>query len=69
MYTEDYLDQPLYGAEAIGRAAHFVDDRGRVEMNRTYRALEQGYLDASKLGKVWVSTLRRIRAAYVGGAK
>jgi len=60
------LDKPLYGAEAIGRTAHLVDDKGNVDIRKTYHALEQGYIDASKFGRQWVSTPRRIRRAFVG---
>jgi hypothetical protein len=67
--TEDQLDRPLYGARPIGKAAHIVDDKGKVDVRKTYYALEQGYIDASKYGRRWVSTLRRIRSAYVEASK
>jgi hypothetical protein len=57
-------DKLLNGAEAIGREAGFVDDDGNVDMNRTYYALEKGYIPASKRGRVWISTRRRVRSIY-----
>jgi hypothetical protein len=64
-----YKHQPLIGADQIGRCAGFVDEDGNVDLNKTYRALSQGLLDASKLGKIWVSTRGRVLAAFTGGAK
>ena len=63
------LDKPLLGGEQIGRVAGFVTDDGSVDLNKTYRALELGFLDASKLGSMWASTPRRILRAFMGGAQ
>jgi hypothetical protein len=60
------LDRPLYGAEAIGREAEMLDGKGKVDLNRVYYALERGHIDASKFGRVWVTTRRRIRSAFTG---
>jgi len=67
MSTEN-LDRPIYTAEAIGRAAELLDDEGNVDLRKTYHALEHGYIDASKFGRTWVTTLRRIRRAFAGEA-
>jgi hypothetical protein len=67
--TDDQLDRPLYGVRPIGRAAHLVDSKGKVDVRKTYYALERGYIDATKFGRRWVTTLRRIRNAYVGAPK
>ena len=67
--TDDQLDRPLYGVRPIGRAAHLVDGKGKVDVRKTYYALEQGYIPADKFGRKWVTTLRRIRSAYVGASK
>jgi len=64
MLPEDKLDMPLYGAEAIGRAAHLLNEDAR----KTYYVLERGYIDADKFGRQWVSTPRRIRRAFMGGS-
>jgi hypothetical protein len=66
--SEKSLDEPLYGAESIGRAAHLFDDDGNVDIRKTYYALEKGYIDADKFGRLWVSTPRRIRRAFAGEA-
>jgi hypothetical protein len=57
--VEQELDRPLWGAEAIAR-----------EINRapraTYHLLENGYLDADRVGGRWVSTPRRLREQFAG---
>ena len=64
--SPDNLDDPLNGAEEIGRYAGFVDQKGKVKLRKTYHALEKGYFDASKFGRQWISTRRRIRRAFAG---
>jgi hypothetical protein len=64
----DDPDAAVHGAEAIGEVAGLFDEDGNVDMRRTYHALERGYIDASKFGRLWVSTRRRIRAAFAGSA-
>jgi hypothetical protein len=49
----------------IGRAARIVDAKGKVDVRKTYYALERGLIPARKFGKKWVSTLRQIRSAFV----
>lgn len=63
--TSDELDAPLYGVMPIGRAAHIVDRKGKVDVRKTYFALEKGHIPARKFGRKWVSTLRQIRNAFV----
>jgi hypothetical protein len=57
--TNDDLDRPIWGAEAIAR-----------EINRAPRAvyhlLENGHLDADRVGGRWVSTPRRLREQFAG---
>jgi len=55
------LDQAVYGAPAIGQEADLFDDDGNVDIRKAYYALEMGYIDADKFGRLWVSTPRRIR--------
>ena len=54
VFTGDPEDRPVYGAADIGRV---------VGLSRTqaYLALENGYLDADKFGRRWVSTPRRLK--------
>jgi hypothetical protein len=67
MSSASDLDQPLWGAEAIGREAGLVRDDGSVDMRRVFYQLECGYIDASKSGRLWVSTPRRVRRRIDGG--
>jgi hypothetical protein len=60
------LDAPLWGAEAIGREAGLTHEDGTVNFRAVYYALENGHLPASKIGKRWVSTLRRLRSVFAG---
>jgi hypothetical protein len=60
------LDRPLRGAEAIGREAEIFDEDGKVDLSKVYYALANGYLDADKFGRLWISTPRRIRRAFLG---
>ena len=53
------LDRPIWGAAAIG-----------AEINRTERQafylLEAGLIPGEKVGKVWVTTRRRLRSRLFG---
>ena len=40
--SDENLDRPIYGAEAIGREAHLLDDKGDVDVRKAYHALERG---------------------------
>ena len=53
VFAADPLDQPVYGAANIGRVVG-------LNRNQAYLALENGYLDADKFGRRWVSTPRRL---------
>ena len=65
---DDHLDRPIYGAEPIGREANLLKDDGSVDLRKVYHALERGYLDADKFGRLWASTPRRIRRTFAGNA-
>lgn len=60
------LDRPLRGAEAIGREAKIFDKDGNVVLSKVYYGLGNGYIDADKYGRLWISTPRRIRRGFVG---
>jgi hypothetical protein len=62
------LDKPRWGAQAIGEMANVVDDDGTVDLRRTYYLLEHRLLPATKVGRQWVSTPRRIRRLFDGEA-
>jgi hypothetical protein len=53
------LDRPLWGASAIAQVI------GRTE-RQVFHLLENGHLPAEKIGKIWVSTPRRLLARIVG---
>jgi len=55
----DGLDEVLWGAAAIGAAIN------RTERQAHY-LLERGLLDATKTGKIWTSTPRRLRGRLLG---
>jgi hypothetical protein len=57
--TKEDLDRPIWGVKAIAIAANLTT-------RQTYHALEKGYLPASKAGRKWVTTPRRIRSAFSG---
>jgi hypothetical protein len=61
MFDISDLDLPVYGGKAIGKIANLVDeDTGEVDVQATYYALQNGYIDADKFGGRWRSTPRRI---------
>jgi hypothetical protein len=57
---DPYLDTPVYGAVAIAQILNLRDENGDPDGRRAYYGLERGYFDASKIGRVWTSTRRRL---------
>jgi hypothetical protein len=55
----DDLDRPLWGAAAIG------EEIDKTE-SQTFHLLEAGHLPATKVGRQWVSTKRRLRQRIAG---
>jgi hypothetical protein len=55
----DDLDKPIRGAKNIG---DFLD----LTPRQTFYALEKGFIDASKWGRIWISTPRRLLAQLNG---
>jgi hypothetical protein len=53
------LDIPIWGVRAIAAAANLTP-------RQTYHALERGYLPASKAGRKWVTTSRRLQTLFTG---
>ncbi len=53
------IDRPIWGVAAIAAAANLTE-------RQAYWALEQGHLPASKLGRRWFTTPRRLRALFAG---
>jgi hypothetical protein len=56
------LDRPIWGARAIVLAAGVVDEHGEPDLRRAYYLLEEKLLPASKVGRAYTSTLRRLRS-------
>jgi hypothetical protein len=57
---DPFLDTPLYGAVAIAEALNLKDEDGNPDERKAYHGLERGYYDASKVGRIWTSTRRRL---------
>ena len=53
------LDTPVWGAAAIARVIN------RTE-RQAFHLLERGHLPADKVGKLWVSTPRKLLARVLG---
>jgi hypothetical protein len=62
MPSEIDLDRPIWGARAIALAAGVVDERGEPDLRRAYYLLEEKLLPASKCGRAYITTLRRLRS-------
>jgi len=54
------LDAPIRGAEAIAIALKLYTEDGEPDTRAAYYGLEQGYYDATKRGKLWETTFRRL---------
>jgi hypothetical protein len=65
---DEDLDTPIWGAEAIGREAGCIDNDGNVDLRRAFYLLERGLLPATKVGRQWTSTPRRLRRFFAGEA-
>jgi hypothetical protein len=64
--SEIDLDRLLWGCRAIAIAAGVLDDDGEPDVRRAYKMLQRGALDASKAGKLYTSTIRRLRRTASG---
>jgi hypothetical protein len=64
----DDLDRNVWGAIDIAVAANLVDERGKPRVRTAYHLLSKGLLPATKVGKTWVSTPRRLRSIANGQA-
>jgi hypothetical protein len=56
----DWLDTPIRGMRMIALAAGYVTEHGEPDIKAAYYAYSQGRLDATKDGKLYVSTRRRL---------
>jgi hypothetical protein len=60
------LDKPIWGARAIATAAGLFDENGEPDVARAFYLLEENLLPASKVGRAWTSTPRRLRSIASG---
>jgi hypothetical protein len=63
------LDRPIRGVRAIAAAANIIGEDGEIDERAAYYALERGHYDASKRGRTWETTLRRLLAPHLGHIK
>jgi hypothetical protein len=56
----DDPDAPIYGAEDIALVLNLFNDAGEPDLRAAFHYAAAGLLDASKLGRAWVSTPRRL---------
>jgi len=49
----------------VAEVLNLRNEKGELDERRAYYALESGYLDASKLGRQWSSTRRRLLAPHL----
>ncbi len=62
--SDDWLDEPLHGAKAIGEC-RFV----KLNEDQTAYLLRKGLLDADRRGRLWVTTPRRLRDQLAGNGR
>jgi hypothetical protein len=62
-----YVNVRRFGPAAVGVKAIAI--AANLSTRQTYHALERGHLPASKVGRKWVSTPRRLRSVFVGDAE
>ena len=60
MSEDPDLDKPLYGVKPIAEVLNLKKDDGTLDLRKAYYALEAGYADADKFGRIWTSTKRRL---------
>lgn len=61
-------DTPVWGAETFALVLGLVTAKGKPRTRTVYHLLESGRLPATKVGKVWTSTPRRLRSVSNGMA-
>jgi hypothetical protein len=63
------LDELIWGARAIAKAANILKDDGSVNDKKANRLIVNGALSAHKRGGRWVSTRRQILGAAIQSEK
>jgi hypothetical protein len=62
---DPYLDTPGYGARWVAEVLNLRNEKGEPDERKAYHGLENGYLDADKLGRLWTSTPRRLLGPHL----
>ena len=60
------LDRVLWGAANIAAEANLFTEDGRPDERKAFYLLERGHLPATKVGRQWVTTPRRLRQLFAG---
>jgi hypothetical protein len=61
-----YLDTPGYGAAFVAAVLNLRKPNGELDLDKAYHVLAEGYVDADKIGRLWMSTPRRLLGGTVG---
>ena len=62
---DEYLDTPGYGARWVAAVLNLRDEAGELDVRRAHYILEQKYVDADKMGRIWTSTRRRLLGRHL----
>jgi hypothetical protein len=62
---DKWLDQPGYGARFVATVLNLRDEDGALDLDRAYYLLQNGQADASKVGRIWTSTPRRLLSQHL----
>ena len=66
MSFDPILDKPIKGARNLAIAANVIDEKtGEPDERAMYHGLEAGHYDATKRGRQWESTLRRLLGPHL----
>jgi hypothetical protein len=65
MPFDPFLDEPVNGARAIAEVLNLRDEDGNPDERKAYYGLELKRYDADKIGRLWVSTRRRLLAPHL----
>jgi hypothetical protein len=57
--TIEDIDRPIWGVAAIAAVSNLT-------VRQAYWALEKGHIPASKVGRKWFTTPRRLHARFAG---
>jgi hypothetical protein len=64
---DEFLDAPIWGARRIAEVLNLRTPDGEPDERAAFYGLEKGYYDATKVGRLWSSTRRRLLAPHLKG--